>query len=249
MAQNPLENELLRGGGAVAGPSRVPNQGGLAPPVAPRVKIPDAPVARARGDSVVRPINQLQAAPPPPPPPGLQAAAPAMAPAAAPALAPPTPEAPAGMEAAAPAPEAPQAPLVSAGETRTRVEPDGTKVTEKLEPAPVQEAPARAPAQQVEDKVTGEAMARFKLQPGSVQAQRMGAAVNRQLTHYGAYPGRDDPAAPQPQINPVGRNFNPMTGQFTPNPAQKGPSIGQILGLPSDEEYAKEYQGAASGRV
>jgi hypothetical protein len=245
-------NDIKRTGANVPTNSVTANGGGMPtlPKPPPVQQVPNAPIARSRRDSVVRPIAQpgqaFAQAPTPTPPtqspvlapgqiPGEQLTAP-QAPGLAP---PPPPPSQAGLEAQAgqpaPAPAQPGAAQQPEGEkpdlVKNQEAAQAQQAAVDAQPSPVQGLPMGQYNKMLKESVPGK--------EGSPKAQ---AAFQRQAREFGNNPYANDPSAPQPKLNVAGRNFNPFTGGFTTLPY--GPSAikmaGQDMGQLMKEYFSKQ---------
>lgn len=181
--------------------SIVRNQGGQVSAKRPGPKVPDQPIARARSDSIVRPINTTQ---------GPLAT-------------------PGGLEAPiAQPPGTLTSPPPSASDvTLTQKLPDGSEKTEKSPPGA--ENPLLEQQQEIEmsKEVEGLSVKEFDSmmedsmkhltqadRDDPIKARKQKEDVKRQIQSFGNYPGKGDPNAPNPPIRAGRMNFNPFTGNF-----------------------------------
>jgi len=67
--------------------------------------------------------------------------------------------------------------------------------------------------------------------------------AHNQLSTFGDYFGKGDPAAPPPPIRPMGRSFNPFTGKFT---GRQGLNAFKIAGVDL-EKYKTDFFRKGSG--
>lgn len=211
----------------------VPNQGGITAPKVPtpRPFVAPAPVVRARKDSIVRPVTSVQQAPrpladlragpaPPPPPPG-QALTPQDVPEPQPLI-----------ETKVTNPDGSITITKGAPGTQAAAEQGVTGE----EPSPVEGMPMASYSKitdAAESDWSGALDAKF---PGIGARARLD--TERQLKAYGDYPGKGDPNAPAPPIQPFGPSFNPFTGEFTNT--NKRPSGLAMLGMEGELERHKQ---------
>jgi hypothetical protein len=131
-------------------------------------------------------------------------------------------------------------------------QPDGSVVTTKGPPGSMAEgqqtpeeqraaqpSPVEGIPQGLYDRTVGTAKTAWdRVDPKFGKAAAI--SVERQLAKFGDWPGKNDPNAPPPPIQPFGPSFNPFTGEWI-QPDKSGPSGMKMAGQDLDK-YTEDYK-------